>query len=120
MHVKNAATEADAKKIAKSVVSSNLVKCAIFGNDPNVGRIMCAIGNSTAEFKENLIGIYFGSEQVVQNGRISGFNLDKIKGIMKKDVLIITIDMNNGNENAAAYGCDMTYDYVKINALYTT
>ena len=51
---------------------------------------------------------------------ISGFNLDKIKGIMKKDVLTITIDMNNGKENATAYGCDMTYDYVKINALYTT
>lgn len=120
VNVKNAATEKDAKKIAKSVVSSNLVKCAIFGNDPNVGRIMCAIGNSTAEFKENLIDIYFGSERVVQNGRISGFNPDEIKSIMKKDVLSITIDMNNGKENASAYGCDMTYDYIKINAMYTT
>ncbi len=120
VHVKNASTEEDAKKIAKAVVSSNLVKCAIFGNDPNVGRIMCAIGNSMAKFKENLIDIYFGSEQVVQNGRISGFNLDEIKRIMKKDALIITIDMNNGKENATAYGCDMTYDYIKINALYTT
>ncbi len=119
-HVKNAATEEDAKKIAKSVVSSNLVKCAIFGNDPNVGRVMCAIGNSMAKFRENLVDIYFGNEQVVQNGRISGFNLNEVKSIMKKDTLIITIDVNNGKENAAAYGCDMTYDYVKINALYTT
>ncbi len=120
VHVKNAVSEEDAKKIAKAVVSSNLVKCAIFGNDPNVGRIMCAIGNSMAKFKENLIDIYFGSEQVVQNGRISGFDLNKVKSIMKKGALAITIDMSNGKENATAYGCDMTYDYVKINALYTT
>src|SRR3989338_4017896 len=120
VNVKNAASEEDAKKIAKSVVSSNLVKCAIFGNDPNVGRIMCAIGNSMAKFKENLIDIYFGNEQVVQNGRISGFNINEIKSIMKKDALIITIDMKNGKENATAYGCDMSYDYIKINALYTT
>ena len=120
VHVKNAAAEEDAKKIAKAVVSSNLVKCAIFGNDPNVGRIMCAIGNSMAKFKENLIDIYFGNEQVVQKGRISGFNLNAVKSIMKKDALTIIIDMNNGKENATAYGCDMTYDYVKINAMYTT
>jgi len=120
VNVKNAASEEDAKKIAKSVVSSNLVKCAIFGNDPNVGRIMCAIGNSTAKFKESLINIYFGNEQVVQNGRIAGFNLSEVKSIMKRDVLSITINMNDGKENATAYGCDMTYDYIKINALYTT
>ena len=120
VHAKNAATEEDAKKIAKAVVSSNLVKCAIFGNDPNVGRIMCAIGNSMAKFKENLIDIYFGNEQVVQNGRISVFNPNEIKSIMKKDALAITIDLNNGKENATAYGCDMTYDYIKINALYST
>lgn len=120
VNVKNAATAEDAKKIAKSIVSSNLVKCAIFGNDPNVGRIMCAIGNSMAKFNENLISIYFGNEQVVQNGRISGFNLGEVKSIMKKDVLSITIDMSDGKENATAYGCDMTYNYIKINALYTT
>ena len=120
VNVKNAASEEDAKKIAKSVVSSNLVKCAIFGNDPNVGRIMCAIGNSTAKFKESLINIYFGNEQVVQNGRIAGFNLSEVKSIMKRDVLSITINMNDGKENATAYGCDMTYDYIKVNALYTT
>jgi len=120
VNVKNAATAEDAKKIAKSIVSSNLVKCAIFGNDPNVGRIMCAIGNSMAKFNENLINIYFGNEQVVQNGRIAGFNLSEAKSIMKKDALSITIDMNDGKGNATAYGCDMSYDYIKINALYTT
>ena len=120
VEVRNSTTKNDAEKIAKSVISSNLVKCAIFGKDPNVGRIMCAIGNSTAKFKESLVNIYFGKEQVVQNGRITGFTLSEVKAIMNNDVLRITIDMNQGKENAMAYGCDMSYDYVKINALYTT
>ena len=120
VEVKNAVSKADADKIAKSVVSSNLVKCAIFGNDPNWGRILCAIGNSAAEFKENLVDIYFGKELVVNNGIMTNFDLNKVKSIMRKNMLKITIDLKLGNDCSLAYGCDMGYDYVKINASYTT
>ena len=120
VEVKNAVSKADADKIAKSVVSSNLVKCAIFGNDPNWGRILCAIGNSAAEFKENLVDIYFGKELVVNNGIMTNFDLNKVKGIMRKNMLKITIDLKLRNDCSIAYGCDMGYDYVKINASYTT
>ena len=120
VEVKNAVSKADADKIAKSVVSSNLVKCAIFGNDPNWGRILCAIGNSAAKFKENLVDIYFGKELVVNNGIMTNFDLNKVKGIMRKNMLKITIDLKLRNDCSIAYGCDMSYDYVKINASYTT
>jgi len=116
--VKNANTKANAEKIAKSIVSSNLVKCAIFGNDPNWGRILCAMGNSSAKFNENLVDIYFGNKPIVKEGIGADFNLAKIKDIMTEDTLKITINMKQGKENAIAYGCDMSYDYVKINAQY--
>ena len=118
--VKNAATKNDAEKIAKSVVSSNLVKCAIFGNDPNWGRIICAMGNSNADFDENSVDVYFGREMIVNKGIMADFDLGKVKGIMGKDVLKITIDLNGGKYHSLAWGCDMSYDYVKINALYST
>ena len=118
--VMHAVTAEDARKIAKSVISSNLVKCAIFGNDPNWGRILCAIGNSGAKFKEKLTDVYFDDLPIVQGGIAAKSNLKKIMNAMKKDTLKITIDLNNGNESATAYGCDMTFDYVKINAHYST
>lgn len=120
VEVKNAVSKADADKIAKSVVSSNLVKCAIFGNNPNWGRILCAIGNSAAKFKENLVDIYFGKELVVNNGIMTNFDLNKVKRIMRRNMLKITIDLKLRNDCSIAYGCDMSYDYVKINASYTT
>ena len=120
VEVKNAVSKTDADKIAKSVVSSNLVKCAIFGNDPNWGRILCAIGNSAAKFEENLVDIYFGKELVVNNGTMTNFDLNKVKDIMGKNMLKITIDLKLGNDCSLSYGCDMSYDYVKINASYTT
>jgi len=120
VEAKNAATKNDAEKLAKSVISSNLVKCAVFGNDPNVGRIMSAIGNSGAKFKESLVDICIGEELVVKNGKINGFDADKVKNTIKNDALKITININMGKEKAIAYGCDMSYDYININARYTT
>lgn len=120
VNAKNAKTEEDAKKIAKSIISSNLVKCAIFGKDVNWGRLMCAIGNSGAKFNENCIDIYFNNEKIVENGKGANYDAKKIKRTMDKDNLKITLDLKNGKGNATAYGCDMSYDYVKINAEYTT
>lgn len=120
VNAKNAKTEKDAKKIAKSVVSSNLVKCAVFGKDVNWGRIMSAMGNSNAAFNENKVDVYFDDKRIVENGKGANYDVEKIKRIMDKDSLKITIDLKNGKGNATAYGCDMSYDYIKINAEYTT
>ncbi len=120
VEVKNANTKSNAKKLAKSIISSNLVKCAVFGNDPNWGRILCAMGNSGAEFNENLVSIFFGKELIVKNGIEAGFNLAKVKDIMNKDTLKITVNMTQGKEKATAYGCDMSIEYVNFNAKYST
>lgn len=116
----NALTEQDARKLAKSVISSNLVKCALYGNDPNWGRIISAMGNSGANFDSDIVDVHFGSECIVTNGTTTNFNLQKVKDTMAKDFLRITINMKHGRQKAVAYGCDMSYDYIKINALYTT
>ena len=118
--VRNAITSHDARKLAKSIICSNLVKCAIFGNDPNWGRILCAMGNSGAEFNQNIVDVFFGSEMIVCNGVSNGFNLKKVREIMNSDELKIIVDLKKGDKTATAYGCDMSYDYIKINASYTT
>ena len=119
--VKNSASKQDAKKIAKSIVSSNLLKCAMFGNDPNWGRIMCAIGNSNANFKENKLNISLQNKLIVKNGvEIKNFNEKAISKLLISDTVKITVNLNLGKEKATAYGCDMSYDYVQINAAYHT
>jgi len=120
VNAKNAKTEDDAKKIAKSIIESNLVKCAVFGKDVNWGRIMSAMGNSNAAFNENKVDVYFDDKKVVENGKSANYDVEKIKKIMDKENLKITIDLKNGKGNVAAYGCDMSYNYIKINAEYTT
>jgi len=118
--VKNAQTEKDAKSLAKSVITSNLVKTAIFGNDPNWGRIMAAIGCSGVKFTENKVDIFFNNKQIAKNGVAVKFNPEEISKLMKTDKLIITINLNHGKSNGMAWGCDLTYDYVKLNADYHT
>lgn len=121
VNVKNAKSKQDAKKIAKSVISSNLVKCAMFGNDPNWGRIMCAIGNAGANFKENKVGITLQKKLIVKNGiEIKNFDKKKVSNSLKTGKVTIGINLKTGKEQAAAYGCDMSYDYVHINADYLT
>jgi len=136
VYVKNAKDETSAKILAKSVVCSNLVKCAVYGNDPNWGRILCALGNTGIKFDAEKINVYFESkskddknvenetivknEIIVKNGVTANFDYEKIKEIMCKEELKIIIDMQSGNCSATAYGCDMTEEYIKINALYTT
>ncbi len=119
--VKNAKTKKDARKIAKAIVGSNLVKCAIFGNDPNWGRILSAIGNSSAYFVEGKIDILLQGKLIVKNGiEVKNFDAEKISGLLKADKMDITVDLNIGKEEAIAYGCDMSYEYVHINAEYPT
>ena len=111
-----------ARKISKSVISSNLLKAAVFGCDMNWGRISCAIGYADCKFDINKVSINvsskFGSMDVFKNGYGLKFDENKALKILKKDEIKITINMNSGDKKAVAWGCDLTYDYVKINGSY--
>lgn len=120
VHVHGANSEFDAKKIAKSIVSSILVKCALHGSDPNWGRIMAAIGNSGVSINPQAIDIYFEDELIVCNGVGIGFNLSKARDILKQDKVNITINLNAGTNETTAWGCDLSPVYVKFNSHYRT
>ena len=120
VRVRNAASLKSARLLAKSVVSSNLVKCALYGSDPNWGRLLCAMGNSGAAFDERKVDVWFGSKRIVRRGVAAKADAGQIRRLMDGKELLITIDMNAGHAQAVAYGCDMTEDYVRINAHYHT
>ena len=111
-----------ARKISKSVISSNLLKAAIFGCDMNWGRIACAIGYADCKFDINKVAINvsskFGNMNVFEKGYGLKFDEKKALKILKEKEIKITINMNSGKNKASAWGCDLTYDYVKINGSY--
>ena len=119
-----AKTEDDAKKVAKSVVCSSLVKAAMFGSDANWGRVLCAIGYSGANVNVDAIDVAFFSDKgmvtVCQNGAGVPFSEDLAKEILLEDDIDIVIKLNDGSYSATAWGCDLSYDYVKINGDYRT
>ncbi len=120
VHVKHAKTKQAARTLAKAVVSSNLVKCAVYGNDPNWGRILCALGNANIAFDPTKVTVFFGDSCIVKNGITTAFDYAQVKACMDKKEFIMTIDLHSGTEHAVAYGCDMTEGYIKINAQYHT
>ncbi len=125
VRVMGAKTYEDAKLSAKAIVRSPLVKTAIFGKDPNWGRVVAAAGYSGAELEQGKLSLSFagGGEEVtlVKAGGISGSaDLGLLKKIMASEEIVITLDLGMGEESATAWGCDLTYDYVRINAEYTT
>ncbi len=114
----------NAKMVAKSVVCSSLFKAAMFGADANWGRILCAIGYSGAECDVNKVAVSLASTAgeilVCQNGSGVDFDEDTAKTILSEDEIIIDITLGDGDGEAVAWGCDLTYDYVKINGDYRT
>lgn len=120
--VVGASDRQSARALAKSVVTSNLTKCAIYGRDANWGRILCAMGYSGAWFDPSKVDISIssdrGSIRLVENGKAACFDEDKATDILSPEVVIATVDMKSGDAQATAWGCDLTYDYVKINADY--
>jgi glutamate N-acetyltransferase/amino-acid N-acetyltransferase len=120
--VVNARNKDDARTLARSIVGSNLSKAAIFGCDANFGRFLCAMGYSGADFDQNDVELFFESEagrlKVFDKGTPIVFDEDEALRIMKADAVTVFVDMNEGSESATAWGCDLTYDYVKINADY--
>lgn len=120
--VKGASSEKQAETLAKSVVSSSLLKAAIFGHDANWGRILCAMGYSGAEFDPNLVDVAFSSREgkieVCSNGKGIEFSEEKATQVLSQDEVFIFIELHSGHEQCTCWGCDLTYDYVKINGDY--
>ena len=118
----------DAKLAAKSIISSSLFKSAVFGGDPNWGRIVSAIGYSGCDLNPDIVTIAIADDSdevdLVRKGEILAFEntpyLERAEKIMQSKNVIVNIDMHLGDGQATAWGCDLTYDYVKINAEYTT
>ena len=123
-HVAGAASEEDAETLAKSVISSTLTKAAIFGSDANWGRVLCAMGYSGIDFDPNSIDIAFESEAgkvvVCENGRGLPFDEDVAKKILTEHDITIDIAVKAGASKCTCWGCDITYDYIKINGDYRT
>lgn len=127
-NINGAKSIVDAKKAAKSIISSSLFKAAVFGGDPNWGRIVSAVGYSGSQINPDIISIGlasdFDSVDLVKNGKILAFDgtryLQRAEKIMESAKIVVNVDLNLGESSATAWGCDLTYDYVKINAEYTT
>lgn len=117
-------SEKDARAVAKSVICSSLFKAAMFGADANWGRVLCAIGYSGADVDVNAVDVAFESKAgrigVCKNGAGIDFDEDEAKKILTQDEINVDVALNGGSFEAAAFGCDLTYDYVKINGDYRT
>jgi glutamate N-acetyltransferase/amino-acid N-acetyltransferase len=120
IQVSGAATDVAAKRAAKAVAESNLTKCALFGNDPNWGRIACAVGYSGAGFSHKKMAIRLCGITVFRNLRPVPFDEKKLHRLLREKVVTIAIDLGCGDKKAVAHTCDFSYDYVKINAEYHT
>ncbi len=122
VNVTGAATEADAKTMAKSVVKSSLFKAAVFGEDANWGRVLCAMGYSGVKFDPHKVDIVFASNAgeilLMDNGTPIVFDEDKAKTILSEKEIQVNIKISEGNAKATAWGCDLSYEYVKINGDY--
>jgi len=122
--VTGAADEKTAKTVAKSVICSSLLKAAMFGADANWGRVLCAIGYSGADVDVNTVGVSFSSAkgeiEVCRNGAGVPFSEEIAKEILLEKVITIHVTLQAGTASATAWGCDLTYDYVKINGDYRT
>ena len=127
-NVYNAKNLEDARLAAKSIISSSLFKSAVFGGDPNWGRIVSAIGYSGCDLNPDIVTISIADDEdevdLVRSGEILAFEdtpyLERAEKVMQSKNVIVNIDMDLGDGQATAWGCDLTYDYVKINAEYTT
>ena len=122
--VTEAADEATAKTVAKSIITSSLTKAAMFGADANWGRILCAIGYSGAQVDVHKVNVSFrskaGTITVCENGSGIPFSEELAKTILLEDEIDILVSLNSGTAQASAWGCDLTYEYVKINGDYRT
>lgn len=122
VQVKGADTKEAARLLAKSVICSSLTKAAIFGHDANWGRILCAMGYSGASFDPEKVDLFFESKagklQIIENGVAADYSEEEATKILSQPEVTATADIKMGDAQATAWGCDLTFDYVKINADY--
>ena len=122
--VTGAGSEQSAETVAKSVIGSALTKAAIFGADANWGRVLCAMGYSKAPFRPEHVDVTFrsaaGELLVCKQGEAVDFDEAKAKEVLSQKEVIIAVDLHEGEDSAECWGCDLTYDYVKINGDYRT
>lgn len=121
-HVYNADTKQNARVLSKSVITSSLSKAAIFGHDANFGRFLCALGYSGVKFDPENVTLYFSSDAgkmlIFDDGKAVDYSEEEATKILSEKEVTVLVDMHMGNEEATAWGCDLSYDYVKINADY--
>ncbi len=116
-----AKTSADAERVAKTIANSKLVKTALFGADPNWGRIIAAVGNAGVSIQPEKVGITLNKIPLVRKGSpVSGKFLPALRKSMRKKEILISVNLNMGKASAEVYTCDLSYDYIRINAEYTT
>ena len=117
-----AESKEQAKVLSKSVITSSLTKAAIYGHDANWGRILCAMGYSGATFDPEKVDLFFesaaGKMQIIKNGVAVDYSEEEATRILSEPAVTAIADVKMGNASATAWGCDLTYDYVKINADY--
>ena len=122
--VRGARSEETAERLSKAVVGSSLVKAAMFGSDANWGRVLCAMGYSKAPFRPEYVDVKFASTVgeilVCKDGAGVDFDEDAAKSILSQDEVVIDVDLHEGDSEATCWGCDLTYEYVKINGDYRT
>ena len=120
--VVNAATKQEARTLAKSVIGSSLCKAAIYGHDANFGRFLCALGYSGVKFDPEKVELFFesraGKMLIYKDGAATDYSEEQATKILSEPEVTVLVDMKMGTETATAWGCDLTYDYVKINADY--
>ena len=120
VRVQGARTDEQARRIAREVVRSNLVKTAIYGRDPNWGRIIAAVGNAGANVSPSGIDVFIGGQQVARRGAAAQFDATAVSEAMGAEEVQVRVVLDRGPGNGTAWGCDLTEGYVKINAEYTT
>ena len=120
IYIENATDAASAKTCAESIGNSLLCKTAWFGSDPNWGRIVAALGYSGVDFDPDIVNVHYDDQAVVVNGSDAGTPEEKLAGIMQNREFSITVNMNAGNAKYWVWTCDISYEYVKINAEYHT
>ncbi len=120
LRVEKAETHADALQMARFIGTSNLAKCAMFGEDPNWGRILSSAGSSGVNMSAEHTDLYFGDVLVLAGGRPTECDMNALHAVVRQKEYKVTLVLNMGDASASAFTCDLSYDYVKINAEYTT
>ncbi|MDP2661839.1 MAG: bifunctional glutamate N-acetyltransferase/amino-acid acetyltransferase ArgJ [Dehalococcoidia bacterium] len=120
VQIEGAFTTSEARVAARTIVSSPLVKSAVYGADPNWGRVLAALGRSGAQVDESRLSVYMGDICVFRDGQPQSFDFDAARALLRKPEVYLRVQMGLGEGEAKAWGCDLTEEYVTINSAYTT